>query len=100
MISFKNPIGSVTISGHKFLGCPMSCGVQIIRKSPNSRETISSCTMRRYLHFVANYTKTWTQMDAIYFNEKKIAREFMGFNISLPSREDNYSLDKKLESQQ
>uniref|UniRef100_A0A3Q7HCC0 Uncharacterized protein n=1 Tax=Solanum lycopersicum TaxID=4081 RepID=A0A3Q7HCC0_SOLLC len=49
MISFKNPIGSVTISGHKFLGCPMSCGVQIIRKSPNSRETISSCTMRRYL---------------------------------------------------
>ena len=27
----------------------MACGVQITRKSPNSRETISSCTMRRYL---------------------------------------------------
>ena len=33
MISFKKPIGSVTISGHKFLGCPMLCGVQITRKS-------------------------------------------------------------------
>ncbi|XP_049377391.1 histidine decarboxylase-like isoform X4 [Solanum stenotomum] len=33
MISFKKPIGSVTISGHKFLGCPMPCGVQITRKS-------------------------------------------------------------------
>uniref|UniRef100_A0A3Q7HBF8 Uncharacterized protein n=1 Tax=Solanum lycopersicum TaxID=4081 RepID=A0A3Q7HBF8_SOLLC len=49
MISFNNPIGSVTISSHKLLGCPMPCGVQITRKSPNSRETISSCTMRRYL---------------------------------------------------
>ncbi|XP_059304030.1 histidine decarboxylase-like [Lycium ferocissimum] len=33
MISFKKPIGSVTVSGHKFLGCPMPCGVQITRKS-------------------------------------------------------------------
>nr|XP_016490096.1 PREDICTED: histidine decarboxylase-like [Nicotiana tabacum] len=33
MISFKKPIGSVTISGHKFLGCPMPCGIQITRKS-------------------------------------------------------------------
>ncbi|KAG5589033.1 hypothetical protein H5410_039547 [Solanum commersonii] len=33
MITFKKPIGSVTISGHKFLGCPMPCGVQITRKS-------------------------------------------------------------------
>nr|GMD26533.1 histidine decarboxylase-like [Ipomoea batatas] len=32
-ISFKKPIGSVTISGHKFLGCPMPCGIQITRKS-------------------------------------------------------------------
>ncbi|VFQ79598.1 unnamed protein product [Cuscuta campestris] len=31
-ITFKKPIGSVTISGHKFLGCPMPCGVQITRK--------------------------------------------------------------------
>ncbi|KAI3981107.1 hypothetical protein MKX01_032247 [Papaver californicum] len=30
-ISFEKPIGSVCISGHKFLGCPMPCGVQITR---------------------------------------------------------------------
>ncbi|CAI8604367.1 unnamed protein product [Vicia faba] len=30
-ISFKKPIGSVTISGHKFLGCPSPCGVLITR---------------------------------------------------------------------
>ncbi|MCL7038428.1 hypothetical protein MKW94_009872 [Papaver nudicaule] len=30
-ISFEKPIGSVCISGHKFLGCPMPCGVHITR---------------------------------------------------------------------
>ncbi|XP_020232117.1 serine decarboxylase 1 [Cajanus cajan] len=30
-ISFKKAIGSVTISGHKFLGCPIPCGVLITR---------------------------------------------------------------------
>ncbi|KAI9080548.1 hypothetical protein K1719_037514 [Acacia pycnantha] len=30
-ISFKKPIGSVTVSGHKFLGCPIPCGVLITR---------------------------------------------------------------------
>ncbi|XP_004496485.1 serine decarboxylase 1-like [Cicer arietinum] len=30
-ISFKKPIDSVTISGHKFLGCPSPCGVVITR---------------------------------------------------------------------
>ncbi|KAI3959299.1 hypothetical protein MKW98_018889 [Papaver atlanticum] len=30
-ISFKKPIGSVGDSGHKFIGCPTSCGVQITR---------------------------------------------------------------------
>ncbi|MCD7471820.1 hypothetical protein HAX54_012496 [Datura stramonium] len=33
IITFKKPIGSITISGHKFLGCPMPCGIQITRKS-------------------------------------------------------------------
>ncbi|XP_049373524.1 LOW QUALITY PROTEIN: histidine decarboxylase-like [Solanum verrucosum] len=32
-ITFKKPIGSISISGHKFLGCPMPCGIQITRKS-------------------------------------------------------------------
>ncbi|KAH0642585.1 hypothetical protein KY290_034167 [Solanum tuberosum] len=31
-ITFKKPIGSVSVSGHKFLGCPMPCGIQIARK--------------------------------------------------------------------
>ncbi|XP_054789576.1 serine decarboxylase 1-like [Prosopis cineraria] len=30
-ISFKKPIGSITTSGHKFLGCPMPCGILITR---------------------------------------------------------------------
>ncbi|XP_078434532.1 serine decarboxylase-like [Wolffia australiana] len=32
-VTFKKPIGSVSVSGHKFLGCPMPCGVQMTRKS-------------------------------------------------------------------
>ncbi|KAJ1425001.1 Pyridoxal-phosphate binding site [Sesbania bispinosa] len=31
IITFKKPIGSVTISGHKFLGCPIPCSVVITR---------------------------------------------------------------------
>ena len=30
-VSFKKPIGSIAISGHKFLGCPIPCGVIITR---------------------------------------------------------------------
>ncbi|XP_002976233.2 serine decarboxylase 1 [Selaginella moellendorffii] len=30
-VSFKKPIGSVSVSGHKFVGCPMPCGIQITR---------------------------------------------------------------------
>ncbi|XP_057422613.1 serine decarboxylase 1-like [Lotus japonicus] len=30
-INFKKPIGSISISGHKFLGCPIPCGVAITR---------------------------------------------------------------------
>ncbi|KAK4253123.1 hypothetical protein QN277_010939 [Acacia crassicarpa] len=29
--SFKKPIGSIAISGHKFIGCPIPCGVVITR---------------------------------------------------------------------
>ncbi|WOG97162.1 hypothetical protein DCAR_0416501 [Daucus carota subsp. sativus] len=30
-VSFKKAIGSFSVSGHKFVGCPMPCGVQITR---------------------------------------------------------------------
>jgi len=31
-VSFEMPIDSIAISGHKFLGCPMPCGVMMTRK--------------------------------------------------------------------
>ncbi|PNX86570.1 histidine decarboxylase-like protein, partial [Trifolium pratense] len=31
VITFEKPIGSITISGHKFLGCPTPCGVLLTR---------------------------------------------------------------------
>jgi histidine decarboxylase len=31
-LTFKKPIGSVSVSGHKFLGVPVPCGVIITRK--------------------------------------------------------------------
>lgn len=31
-VTFEKPIGSVSVSGHKFAGCPMPCGVSITRK--------------------------------------------------------------------
>ncbi|KAJ1425003.1 Pyridoxal-phosphate binding site [Sesbania bispinosa] len=31
MITFKKSIGSITLSGHKFLGCPIPCGIVITR---------------------------------------------------------------------
>ncbi|CAO2181638.1 unnamed protein product [Urochloa humidicola] len=31
-VTFKKPIGSVSVSGHKFLGCPVPCGVVITRR--------------------------------------------------------------------
>ncbi|XP_054787297.1 serine decarboxylase 1-like isoform X2 [Prosopis cineraria] len=30
-VTFKKPIGSISVSGHKFVGCPIPCGVQITR---------------------------------------------------------------------
>eukprot|EP00898_Chlorokybus_atmophyticus_P007691 jgi/Chlat1/7923/Chrsp68S07361 len=33
LVTFKKPIGSVSVSGHKFVGCPMPCGVVITRLS-------------------------------------------------------------------
>ncbi|KAM0863734.1 hypothetical protein ACQ4PT_044380 [Festuca glaucescens] len=30
-VTFKKPIGSVSVSGHKFIGCPVPCGIVITR---------------------------------------------------------------------
>lgn len=32
MVSFRKPIGSVSVSGHKFIGAPVPCGVVITRQ--------------------------------------------------------------------
>jgi histidine decarboxylase len=32
LVTFKKPIGSVSVSGHKFIGCPTPCGVVMTRK--------------------------------------------------------------------
>lgn len=31
-VSFKKPIDSIAVSGHKMLGCPMPCGITVARK--------------------------------------------------------------------
>ena len=31
-MTFQKPIGSVSVSGHKFIGCPVPCGVAITRR--------------------------------------------------------------------
>jgi histidine decarboxylase len=31
-VTFKKPIGSISVSGHKFIGAPMPCGVVMTRK--------------------------------------------------------------------
>ncbi|KAF0983858.1 hypothetical protein FDP41_007773 [Naegleria fowleri] len=31
-VNFTKPVGSISVSGHKFMGCPMPCGVTITRK--------------------------------------------------------------------
>lgn len=32
MVTFRKPIGSVSVSGHKFIGAPVPCGVVITRQ--------------------------------------------------------------------
>lgn len=36
-ISFRKPIDSIAVSGHKMLGCPMPCGVTVSRKEHVTR---------------------------------------------------------------
>lgn len=32
LVTFRKPIGSISVSGHKFIGAPMPCGVVITRQ--------------------------------------------------------------------
>jgi histidine decarboxylase len=36
-VSFRKPIDSIAVSGHKMLGCPMPCGVALCRKEHVTR---------------------------------------------------------------
>ncbi|MCD7451025.1 hypothetical protein HAX54_009389 [Datura stramonium] len=51
IITFQKPIGSVSISGHKFLGCPMPCGIQMTRKNYIS-------TLSRKVEYIASIDAT------------------------------------------
>ena len=39
-VSFKKPIGSVSVSGHKFIGAPVPCGVVITRQKVQIRNSL------------------------------------------------------------
>lgn len=42
-VSFKKPIGSVSVSGHKFVGCPMPCGVEITKGYKGFQKEVQKC---------------------------------------------------------
>lgn len=41
LVTFRKPIGSVSVSGHKFIGAPVPCGVVITRQ--RYVEALSRC---------------------------------------------------------
>ena len=43
LVTFRKPIGSVSVSGHKFIGAPVPCGVVITRQ--RYVEALSRCDM-------------------------------------------------------
>ena len=43
LVTFRKPIGSVSVSGHKFIGAPVPCGVVITRQ--RYVEALSKCAM-------------------------------------------------------
>ena len=50
MVTFKKPIGSVSVSGHKFIGAPVPCGVVITRQ--------------KYIHNLASNVEYLNSRDA------------------------------------
>lgn len=50
MVTFQKPIGSVSVSGHKFVGAPVPCGVVITRMRyvmALSRCAVTCCVVER-----------------------------------------------------
>ncbi|XBI68903.1 hypothetical protein VPH35_048048 [Triticum aestivum] len=58
-VTFTKPIGSVSVSGHKFMGCPVPCGVVITRLEHKGykgiRKEVQKCL--RNAHHLANRLK-------------------------------------------
>ena len=50
LVTFRKPIGSVSVSGHKFIGAPVPCGVVITRQ--RYVEALSRCAFvhELYMH--------------------------------------------------
>ena len=47
-VSFRKPIGSVSVSGHKFIGAPVPCGVVITRQKVRIHHAIAVTSVRHY----------------------------------------------------
>ena len=71
-MTFKKPISSMSVSGHKFIGCPIPCGVQITRKK------LINALSRNEDHYCAS-----TSSDATILGSRNIhAPLFMWYTLN------------------
>ena len=49
-MTFKKPIGSVSVSGHKFVGCPMPCGVSGVKGRHDHGKQEWACSYLPLVH--------------------------------------------------
>ncbi|KAH0643823.1 hypothetical protein KY290_035273 [Solanum tuberosum] len=70
IITFKKSIGSISVSGHKFLGCSMPCGVQITRKTYIT-------TISRKVEYIASIDNT------ISGSRNGLAPIFLWYSLSM-----------------
>ena len=59
MVTFKKPIGSVSVSGHKFVGAPVPCGVVITRFKCVSLDYLVSLEIARGMELVGEPREPW-----------------------------------------
>jgi histidine decarboxylase len=52
-INFQRPIGSIAVSGHKFIGSPITCGILLTRKE-------YVCTIEREIEYIGSKDTTIT----------------------------------------